>query len=136
MKELRALFKGYRHNRMLLDRKRRELESMAEITDTVRGSSAEWPYVQQTMTVSGRNAAEETRIMEEIRQLEQACGQVENALRKAPNSTVRLMLELKYVDGLRWEEVAQAMGEDVSGDAMRKREEAFFEGLEVSSENS
>lgn len=133
---MRAMFKQYRHNRMLLERKRRELAGMAEITDTVKGSSAEWPYVKQTMTVCGRNAAEELKTVAEIHQLEQACRAVEDALRKAPNSTVRLMLELKYVDGLRWEEVAEAMGEDVSGDAMRKREEAFFESFEVSSGNS
>lgn len=133
---MREMFKHYRHNRMLLERKRRELNDMAQMTDTVRGSSAEWPYVQQTMTVCGRNAAEELKVMAEIHQLEQACRTVENAMRKAPNSSVRLMLELKYVDGLSWEEVAQAMGEAVSDDAMRKRAEAFFDGLEVPSENS
>lgn len=130
------MFKRYRHNRMLLERKRRQLSDMEQLTDTVSGSSTEWPYTQHPVTVCGRNAAEEVKMLAEIRELEQALKAVEDALRKAPNSSVRLMLELKYVDGLRWEEVAQAMGEDVSGDAMRKREEAFFEGLEVSSGNS
>lgn len=133
---MRAMFKQYRHNRMLLERKRRELAGMAEITDTVKGSSAEWPHIQQTMTVCGRNAAEELKVMEEIRRLERECKVVEDAMRKAPNSSVRLMLELKYVDGKSWEEVAEAMDEDVSDDAMRKRRDAFFAGLEVSSGNS
>lgn len=133
---MREMFKRYRHNRMLLERKRRQLSDMEQLTDTVSGSSTEWPYTQHPVTVCGRNAAEEVKMLAEIRELEQALKAVEDALRKAPNSSVRLMLELKYVDGLRWEEVAQAMGEDVSGDAMRKREEAFFEGLEVSSGNS
>lgn len=133
---MREMFKRYRHNRMLLERKRRELSDMEQLTDTVSGSSAEWPYTQHPVTVCGRNAAEELKAMAEIRELEQALKTVENAMRKAPNSSVRLMLELKYVDGLSWEEVAQAMGEDVSDDAMRKRAEAFFDGLEVSSENS
>lgn len=133
---MREMFKQYRHNRMLLERKRRQLSDMEQLTDTVSGSSAEWPYTKHTVTVCGRNAAEERKVMEEIHQLERACRTVEDAMRKAPNSSVRLMLELKYVDGLSWEEVAQAMGENVSDDAMRKRAEAFFEGLEVSSGNS
>ncbi len=133
---MREMFKRYRHNKMLLERKRRQLSDMEQLTDTVSGSSAEWPYTQHPVTVCGRNAAEELKAMAEIRELEQALKTVENAMRKAPNSSVRLMLELKYVDGLSWEEVAQAMGEDVSDDAMRKRAEAFFDGLEVSSENS
>lgn len=133
---MREMFKQYRHNRMLLERKRRQLSDMEQLTDVVSGSSAEWPYTQHTVTVCGRNAAEEQKVMEEIHQMERACRTVEEAMRKAPNSSVRLMLELKYVDGLSWEEVAQTMGEDVSDDAMRKRAEAFFDGLEVPSENS
>lgn len=133
---MREMFKQYRHNRMLLERKRRQLSDMEQLTDVVSGSSAEWPYTQHTVTVCGRNAAEEQKVMEEIHQMERACRTVEEAMRKAPNSSVRLMLELKYVDGLSWEEVAQAMGEAVSDDAMRKRAEAFFDGLEVPSENS
>lgn len=133
---MREMFKHYRHNRMLLERKRRQLAEMEQMTDTVNGSSAEWPYTQHTVTVCGRNAAEELKVMAEISQLEQAMKAVEDAMRKAPNSSVRLMLELKYVDGLKWDEVAQTMGEDVSEDAMRKRAEAFFDGLEVSSGNS
>lgn len=133
---MREMFKHYRHNRMLLERKRRQLAEMEQMTDTVSGSSAEWPYTQHTVTVCGRNAAEELKMLAEIHKLEQEIMAVEAALRKAPNSSVRLMLELKYVDGMKWEEVAQAMGEDVSGDALRKREDAFFDGLEVSSGNS
>lgn len=133
---MREMFKQYRHNRMLLERKRRQLSDMEQLTDVVSGSSAEWPYTQHTVTVCGRNAAEEQKVMEEIHQMERACRTVEEAMRKAPNSSVRLMLELKYVDGLSWEEVTQAMGEAVSDDAMRKRAEAFFDGLEVPSENS
>lgn len=133
---MREMFKQYRHNRMLLERKRRQLSDMEQLTDVVSGSSAEWPYTQHTVTVCGRNAAEEQKVMAEIHQMERECRTVEEAMRKAPNSSVRLMLELKYVDGLSWEEVAQAMGEAVSDDAMRKRAEAFFDGLEVPSENS
>lgn len=133
---MREMFKHYRHNRMLLERKRRQMADMEQLTDVVSGSSAEWPYTQHPVTVCGRNAAEELKVMTEIHQLERACRAVEDAMRKAPNSSVRLMLELKYVDGLSWDEVAQAMGEAVSDDAMRKRAEAFFDGLEVPSGNS
>ena len=123
---MQELFEEYRKNRKLLERQRRKLADMDEVTDTVSGSSAEWPHTQHTVTVTGRNAPEETELIKEIAALEKKCRAVEDAVKKAPNASIRLMLELKYIDGLKWDDVALEMGEDVSGDAIRKRAEAFW----------
>lgn len=133
------MFEQYRSTLKLLDRKQRELADMQMLTDTVRGSMAEYPYTQHTMTVCGRNAAEETALRQEIGQLEEDVKRVRAAMRTVPNKTMRLMLELRYMDGLKWDEVAATMDEDVSGDAIRKRVEAFFDAFDfysVFSENS
>ena len=126
---MRKLFKAYRHNRMLIDRLKKRLDGGGMITDTVRGSSAEWPYTEHPITLCGRNAQEETETISQIQALETECRQVEEAMRKAPNSSLRLILELKYMDGLSWDGVAETLGEDVSGDAIRKRADEFFESI-------
>lgn len=126
---MRRLFKAYRHNRMLIDRLKKRLDGGGMITDTVRGSSAEWPYTEHPITLCGRHAQEETETISQIQALETECRQVEEAMRKAPNSSLRLILELKYMDGLSWDGVAETLGEDVSGDAIRKRADEFFESI-------
>lgn len=126
---MRKLFKAYRHNRMLIDRLKKRLDGGGMITDTVRGSSAEWPHTEHQITLCGRNAQEESKTISKIQELENECRQVEEAMRKAPNSSLRLILEHKYMDGLSWDGVAAKLGEDVSGDAIRKRADKFFESI-------
>lgn len=133
---MRKMFEQYRTAQKLMAKKQRQLEGMDQLTDTVKGSMAEWPYTRQTVTISGRNASEERELREEIRELEELCRSVKETIRKAPNPKTRMLLELRYVEGLDWEEVAEEMGEDVSGDAMRKRAEGFFKVASGFSENS
>lgn len=136
MIEVKKLFEEYRANKKLLERMRRKLAEPTEVTDTVRGSSTEWPFTQQTVTVTGRNAPDEMELIKTIAKLEKACKDVEDAVKKAPNSQTRNMLELKYIDGLKWDDVAMEMDEDVSGDAIRKRVEAFWNSEYFSSDFS
>ena len=133
MNAVRELFEEYRSNVKLLKRQMEQLNSMQVLTDTVKGSSAEWPYTQHTVTVCGRNAEQETALREDISRLQEKVLRVDDALRKMPNGRIRLMLVLRYVDGMKWEDVAAEMEEDVSGDAIRKRAEAWFDNQKLSS---
>lgn len=126
MKTLRQDFKEYRSNRAEIAEMKQQLGSMEQLSDTVRGSSSEWPYIQQAITVKGRNASEETKIERQIRELELRCRRVDEAITRAPNSMTRRMLRLRYKHGLRWAEVAARMGGDVSVDAVKQRDREFF----------
>lgn len=123
---LRQDFKEYRSNRQEIRELKQQLGSMEHLTDTVMGSSDEWPYVKHPITVQGRNAAEETRILKQIKALEARCRRVEEEITKAPNSLTRRMLRLRYVHGLRWADVAARMGADVTEDAVKQRDRMFF----------
>ena len=123
---LRMDFKEYRSNRQEIRELKQQLNSMDCLTDTVKGSSSEWPYVQHPITLSGRNASEETRILTQIKALEERCRRVDEAIVKAPNGLTRRMLRLRYKQGLRWAEVAAQMGEDVTVDAIKQRDQEFF----------
>lgn len=128
---VRGEFEQYRSMGKRIELKKRQLKEMEQLTDTVIGSSAEWPYTAHPMTVCGRNAAEETEILKQIQELEARRAEVRRIIEDVEDEDTKLMLELKYTYPVKlsWDDVAAEMGEDVSGDAMRKRADKFFDGL-------
>lgn len=128
METLRQDFKEYLSNRREIEELKRQLNGMEHLTDTVRGSSSEWPYIQGPITVQGRNASEELKTLEQIQRLVQRCRRVEEAIQTAPNSMTRRMLRLRYKQGLKWADVAAQLGDDVSVDAVKQRDQEFFRG--------
>lgn len=126
---VREEFEQYRAMGGRILRLKRQLKEMECITDTVQGSSAEYPYTMHAITVSGRNAAEEMAIGAEIAQLAKRRERVERLLKAETDEELKWMLELKYLDEVKrgWEEVAAVMGETVSGEALRKRADKFFD---------
>ena len=128
---MRAEFEQYRAMKMRVRNLRAKLEDMQCLTDTVMGSSAEYPYTQHPMTVCGRNAAEEQKVQREIAQLMCRIRNVNSCVEAAEDQEWKLILELKYMDSVRrsWDDVADVMMLDVSGDALRKRADKFFAGL-------
>lgn len=132
---MREWFEQYRAMKMRVKRLKEKLEGMQCITDTVMGSSAEYPYTQHPMTVSGRNAAEEEKVRREIAQLMNKIRAVERCVDDVEDQEWKLVLELKYMDSVKrsWDDVVDVMMLDVSGDALRKRGDKFFAAF---SENS
>lgn len=131
---MRAEFEQYRAMRMDMERTREKLNGMQCLTDTVTGSSAEYPFTKHKMTVCGRNAAEEEKLRGHIAELLCRMQRVERLKDSIQNTNMRLMLELKYMDDTpkSWDEVADAMQmveKEVSGGALRKRADKFFSEL-------
>lgn len=128
---MRAEFEQYRAMKMRVKNLRAKLEDMQCLTDTVMGSSAEYPYTQHPMTVCGRNAAEEQKVQREIAQLMCRIARMERCVEAVEDQEWKLILELKYMDSVRrsWDDVADVLMLDVSGDALRKRADKFFAGL-------
>lgn len=132
---MRREFEQYRAMGRRIELLKCQLEQMECLTDTVKGSCPEYPYTLQTMTVSGRNVAEEIVIRREIDSLAKRRADVRQIIREIKDEDLKLMLELKYTDSIKrsWDEVAEEMQETVSGEALRKRADKFFDEL---SENS
>ena len=126
-------FRGYREARRIIERDKIKLDSAQCLTDTVKGSSTEWPFTAHPMTVSGRNAAEEREILQRLARNKALCARVEMAIRKAPNDKIRDILTLRYVEGKRWAEVAEirAGGDErePGESAVRKRAERYINSL-------
>lgn len=128
---MRGEFEQYRAMGKRVELLKKQLKDMERLTDTVKGSSAEWPYTAHTMTVQGRNAAEETEILKKIEALRGRRAEVRRIIEAVESEETKLMLELKYICPVKlsWDEVAAEMGENVSGEALRKRAEKFFDSI-------
>lgn len=126
-------FRRYREARRLVELDAQRLEAARHATDTVRGSSAEWPYTQHTMTVAGRDAREERTILARIAENKARCARVEKTIQKAPNEKVRCILILHYVEGFSWEKVAEIWaGDDVNapgGTGVRKIAQRYLDSF-------
>lgn len=127
---MRDEFKQYRAIRREMALLTDELEHMETLSDTVKGSSTEWPYTEHIMGVHGRNAGAEEKVKRQIIALTERCLAVEKAVSKAPNSKIRCVLTLRYLQGMKWQQVAAMMDED-SEDSVRKIAEGYFKECEV-----
>ena len=126
-------FRRYREARRMIQINLQRLEGIRQATDTVSGSSPEWPYIKHAMTVSGRDAAEERYLMARIADDRERCRRVETAIAKAPNGKLRDIIELHYVEGVSWEDIAELLAGDdpkaPTGAAIRKMAQRFLDGL-------
>lgn len=111
-----------------------KLENMGCVTDIVTASSSEYPFTQHKVTISGRNAVEETKLLLQLREKKAQLQKVQKEIEKAPNRIIRTILTKRYVVGLEWENVAKYVpgrnGEDATGDSVRKKAERYLDGLE------
>ena len=106
-------------------------KSMVVVSDTVKGSSSDWPYIEQAVTVEGVNATESDRVRRRIEELRRKREAAERIIEQAPNSKTRIPMELYYMRGLKWHQVAAIMGGDESVDSVRKRVERYLKGRKV-----
>ena len=95
-----------------------------EVSDTVRGSSVEPPYVMHTITLRGVDHVRRERNRLKAERLYARCAEVDAEIALAPDS-VRGLLMARYVDGLNWDQVGSRFG--MSGDACRVRVARWFE---------
>ena len=128
---VRGEFEQYRAMGRRIELLKTQLSEMECLTDVVKGSCAEYPYTMQAIKVSGRNAAEEELVRQNIEELARRRAAVRRFVRNLQDEGTKLMLELKYLDSVKrsWDEVAEEMQETVSGEAMRKRADKFFDEL-------
>lgn len=108
---------------------RQKLAGAAELTDTVRGSLDEYPYTEHTMTVEGRNAAQEEELRKRLATLEARIRAVDEAIQAAPNSLLRVALTLKYHDGLTWRDIAAQIGGKATEDGVRVSVTRFLQKI-------
>ena len=109
-------------------------------TDTVKGSSAEFPYLPMTIKVSGM-APKSTEAVEKIKKLQQQTkikiyqkklelerqrAAVECWLDTVADPNIRSLIRLHYIMGLSYLEVCRELGLDGDGTTQRKQMNRFW----------
>lgn len=117
----RQRFEDYYFDRLALDRLKAD---DCVVSDTVSGSSDEPPYAKHSIRVVGIDHARRERNAKAIRELERRCTEVEDAMAEVTQGKLRLLLTLKYQDGLSWREVGAAVGK--GADMCRKAVYDYF----------
>lgn len=126
----RQLFKDYCSNK--LEIKRLKADTCHRV-DTVRGSSAESPYTMHPVTISGIDGAQLTANRIKRERLEAECAYVEAAIALAPNSQVRMILEMFAYERKHWDEIAAVLtagGVDSSADSVKQIAYRYFKTLD------
>lgn len=123
-KNWKEAFCDYRFKRMEIDR----LQSKDyTVSDIVHGSSVDLPYTLHTVKVKGVDTKKAKSAREKIELLEAECAEVEAAIALAPNSQIRMILNMRYVDGASWAGIGQALG--ISDNACRASAKRYLNSL-------
>ncbi len=122
-----------------IDGLRNQMLSDKLLSDSVKGSQTEYPYVYRTINISGYDWGDEQtdelnrELGKTIRTLRQrriqavrTYRELMNIIGKATDPLIRQALILRYVEGHRWEEVADRIGGNNTGDSVRKMVERYL----------
>lgn len=134
MANMKHEFEQYRAMRAKMALLKQQLEDAPMVCDTVSGSSPEWPYTKQCIAIAGVDEQKAESIRAEIRQLYMRCDAVEQAARRAPNSRLWMILQMRYLSGEPWAVVARTVpaargGEESTEDGVRKMAERYLNTL-------
>lgn len=101
---------------------RMQNQRVGKVTDTVRASMKEFPYVYATKTITGADNKDKKRRKELteselllLRRRQQAVNaeyKISKYINSIEDSRIRRIISLRYEEGLSWEKVAAAMNCD------------------------
>jgi len=109
-----------------------EAKEGAEVFDTVKGSDPEFPHVEKRYIVNGTvfndiRTADLKRILEmrRLRAYGLMCA-IEVFLCGIDDSEARQIIEYKYIDCLKWDEVAAKISPYATADSVRMKAERYL----------
>lgn len=92
-----------------------ELRNMPTITDSVKGSMTNHPYINHTIVLEGTDKELDRRLYDKLsmKKLKRKyeLNRMEDWLDQVPDSEMRTILRLRFQEGLTWKEVAFKIGE-------------------------
>jgi len=99
---------------------KKELTAITEeyVTDRVTGSMTEHPYILTHFKISGYASGDcsnkvkrlERKLMRKLDELMDERARIEEYIESIDNATVRIILRLKHVNGLKWEQIGREIG--------------------------
>lgn len=115
--------------------KRLEEGTVTITRDTVKGSSPYFPYTERKFTIEGYNIKDLNKIselknllLERKTRCEDMKLKIEKFISEIPDSSIRRILQLRYIDGYEWLYISRQMGGYEESYA-RKKHDRYLEGL-------
>jgi thiamine biosynthesis lipoprotein ApbE len=110
-----------------------ELNNLPFVPASVKGSMAEFPYIETTFKVSGIDEKKGKQVKEKLdRVLDEIQDQIlimEEWLESVEDSEIRTILRMKYRNGMKNKEIAAELG--YSKSAITMKMSRFFEVMQV-----
>ena len=103
-------------------------------TDSVKGSSPYFPYVEHSIKITGIDTEDYNRKTRRLqrkleRRVEELLDLVEETndfIESIDDSLIRQIISLRYINGLTWEQVAAHIGGNNTADSVRKVAERYL----------
>lgn len=113
-------------------------------SDVVSGSSPVWPYQQRTFHIEGVAVPDYERRVERLRKklqrrLEDLMNkreELEEYIEMVPDSLIRMILTLRYINGLSWRQIAAHIGGGNTADSVRMMHNRFLKENERRNETN
>ena len=104
------------------------------ITDTVKGSSPNHPYTYHSIKIHGVDISGygkevkrlKNRLKRRIEELLEKTEEANKYVESIPDSEIRMILSLRYINGLSWHQIAAHMGMEGDGSTERKKHDRFM----------
>lgn len=104
------------------------------VTDKVKGSSAEWPFIEQSFTVEGtpftfedeKEIKIEESLLQERKERARSIKLQAEAFLNTASARIQRIVRFKVFYGLSWDEVSAKMGGNSTGEGLRKEFERYM----------
>lgn len=135
--QLRYLNKEIELLKQQIDKLEHEMETVV-VSDTVIGSNPEFPYQKRTFKIEGVGIGYYEKQLKRLRnklrrrmeELMETRGELEEYIATIPDSLIRQILTLRYINGLSWQQVAAHIGGGNTADSVRMMHNRFLKGGE------
>lgn len=100
-----------------------QINSLQMESAAVSASDKEWPYCKHTEIITGLPSLEDQRKRHQLERRKAKCqkqiGQIEYYIYHVEDSLIRQLLQYRYMEGLKWNEIAAKTGDKYSADYLR-----------------
>lgn len=133
LEQLESLKKEIKIAHDEIDRLERAIQSGRVVMDSVKASRRCIPFDVHTVTIEGmsqeRLEKKKERYRRKIREFQKLVDEIEEWIDTIEDSQMRLILQLRYRNGLSWQQVAASIGGRNTEDSVRMAHNRFFEKI-------
>jgi len=119
--------KQYLKRKQLMDAYKAELATGPIVSDTVKGSMTETPYLERRITIRGVDVVRAEWLRERISYLEKQCQHTEAYVANVTDEHMQALLHWHYIQGFSWPKVRKMLGgQNVTTENIRKKVQRFL----------